>query len=80
MLGRLESGWWVVELGEPHFRSARHVAAFMGRSHAFRGHTHDYRAVFREKDDFYDLSKAVFLAKRLPNPYELEYELWTPDG
>ncbi|GAA2832457.1 hypothetical protein [Crossiella cryophila] len=39
MLGRLESGWWVVELGEPHFRSARHVAAFMGRSHAFLGNT-----------------------------------------
>ncbi len=80
VLGRLEPGWWVVEFGEQHFRSARYVAAMMGRSRAFRGRAHDYQAVFRKGDNVYDLGNVLFLAKRLPNPYELEYELWTPDG
>jgi hypothetical protein len=61
-------------------RIARYVAAIKWRSHAFRGRTHDYQAVFRREDDVYDLGNVLFLAKRLPNPYELEYELWTPDG
>ncbi|OXM54888.1 hypothetical protein [Amycolatopsis alba] len=80
VLGRLEPGWWVIELGERHFRSARYVAAIKGRAQAFRGRAHDYQAVFRKGDDVYELGNVLFLAKRLPNPYELEYELWTPDG
>ncbi|MFI7121772.1 hypothetical protein [Amycolatopsis sp. NPDC049868] len=80
VLGRLEPGWWVVELSERHFRIARDVAAITGRSHAFRGRPHDYQAVFRKGDDVHDLGNVLFLAKRMPNPYELEYELWTPDG
>ena len=80
VLGRLEPGWWVVELGERGFRIARYVAAIMARSQAFRDQTHDYQAVFRKEDDVYDLGNVLFLAKRLPNLYELEYELWTPDG
>ncbi|MFI6306722.1 hypothetical protein ACIBCH_32960 [Amycolatopsis thailandensis] len=80
VLGRLEPGWWVVEFSERHFRIARDVAAMTGRSRAFRSRAHDYRAVFRRGDDIHDLGNVLFLAKRLPNPYELEYELWTPDG
>ncbi|SES14669.1 hypothetical protein SAMN05216188_12344 [Lentzea xinjiangensis] len=84
VLTRLEPGWWVVELGERNFRGARYVAALTERSRRFHGQPHDYRAVFRKDDRVYsnvcDLGNVLFLAKRLPNPYELEYELWTPDG
>jgi hypothetical protein len=76
VLGRLEPGWWVLELGERGFRSSRYVAVMTGRSDTFHG----YQAVFRKGYDVYDLGDVLFLAKRLPNPYELEYELWTPDG
>jgi hypothetical protein len=37
VLGRLEPGWWVAELGERGFRSARYVAAITGRSRATPG-------------------------------------------
>lgn len=80
VLGRLEPSWWVEELGERGFRTSRYVAAIMGRAHRFRGQTHDYQAVFHKEDDVYDFGNVLFLARRLPNPYELEYERWTPDG
>jgi hypothetical protein len=51
-----------------------------GRSRTFDCPAPDYQAVFRTDDDVYDLGHVLFLAKRLPNPYELEYELWTPVG
>ncbi len=70
----------MVEHGERGFRGSRYVAVMLGRSRSFDGQVHDYQAVFREKDDVYDLGNVLFLAKRLPNPYELEYERWTPDG
>ena len=31
---------------------------------------HDYQAVFHAEDDVYDLGNVLFLARRLPNPYE----------
>jgi hypothetical protein len=77
---RLKRGWRVVELGERRFRGARYVAVIMGRSRRFRGQAHGYQAVFHAEDDVYDLGNVLFLARRLPNPYELEYERWTPDG
>ncbi len=80
VLGRLEPGWWVLELGERGFHRSRHVAASMGRLRGFRDRAHGYQAVFRKEDDIYDLGNVLFLARRLPNPYELEYELWTSDG
>ncbi|MEU4744617.1 hypothetical protein AB0G02_29730 [Actinosynnema sp. NPDC023658] len=80
VLGRLEPDWWVLELGEQGFRSSRYVSVMMGRTRGFGDRAHDYNAVFRKGYDVYDLNNALFLAKRLPNPYELEYELWTSDG
>lgn len=80
VLERLEPGWWVVEFSERHFRMSRYVAVMTARSRRFRGRPHDYQAFFSTQDAVYDFGKVKFLARRLPNPYELEYELWTPDG
>ncbi|MDX8149541.1 hypothetical protein SK854_45985 [Lentzea sp. BCCO 10_0061] len=80
VLRRLEPGWWVLELGERAFGSSRYVAVMMGRSRRFGDRRHDYQAFFNSSDDVYDFGKVLFLARRLPNPYELEYELLTPDG
>ncbi|MFJ5984201.1 hypothetical protein [Lentzea sp. NPDC092896] len=80
VLGRLEPGWWVVEFGERHFRMSRYVAVMTARSRRFRGRPHDYQAVLRENDDVYHFGDVPVLVRRLPNPYELEYERWTPDG
>jgi hypothetical protein len=80
VLERLESGWWVLELGERGFSSSRYVAVMTGRSRALDDRSHDYQAFFDSCDDVYDFGKVRFLARRLPNPYELEYELLTPDG
>ncbi|MFE9746720.1 hypothetical protein ACFYOT_17600 [Saccharothrix saharensis] len=75
LLRRLEPDWWVRELGELGFRSSRYVAVMMGRSRRFGDRADDYQAVFRKGDDLHDLGDCLFLAKRSPNPYELEYEL-----
>ncbi|KJK45294.1 hypothetical protein UK23_26660 [Lentzea aerocolonigenes] len=80
VFARLEPGWWVLELGERGFRSSRYVAAMRRRWPDRHNQALNYQAVFAEKDDVYDLGKVLFLAKRVDNPYELEYELWTPDG
>ncbi|GGN04260.1 hypothetical protein GCM10011609_49360 [Lentzea pudingi] len=80
LLGRLEPTWWVEELSARGFSTARYVATLMGRSRRFRGQAHDYQAVFRGQDDVYDFANVLFLVRKLPNPYELEYERWTPDG
>lgn len=80
VLARLEPGCRVEELGERGFRNSRYVAAVTGRSPGYRSEQPRYQAVFRSQEDVYDLGNVLFLAKRLPNPYELEYELWTPDG
>ncbi|MFJ8966636.1 hypothetical protein ACIRG5_45300 [Lentzea sp. NPDC102401] len=80
VLERLEPGWWVVEFSERYFHMSRYIAVMTARSRRFRGRPHDYQAFFSTKDDVYDFGKVKFLARRLPNPYELEYELWTPEG
>ncbi|MGW6449768.1 hypothetical protein [Lentzea sp. NPDC055074] len=80
VLGRLEPDWLVEELGERGFRSVRYVRVLSARSDRFRGQAHSYQAVFRRREDVYDLTKVHFLARRLSNPYELEYERLTPEG
>ncbi|MEV6241424.1 hypothetical protein [Lentzea sp. NPDC051838] len=75
LFARLEPGWWVLELGERGFRSSRYIAVMTTRGPSF-----GYQAVFRKGYSVYDLDNILFLAKRMPNPYELEYELWTPRG
>ncbi|SFR28764.1 hypothetical protein SAMN04488564_11573 [Lentzea waywayandensis] len=80
VLGRLEPGWWVAEFSERGFRTSRYVAVMMGRARGFRGRPHDYQAVFHSDDDVYDFGNVLYLVRQLPNPYELEYERWTPDG
>ncbi|SDM90588.1 hypothetical protein SAMN04488074_12910 [Lentzea albidocapillata subsp. violacea] len=78
VLGRLQPHWVVEELGERGFGSARYVCVLSARSERFRGRPHDYQAIFGG-DDVYDFGKVHYLARKLPT-YELEYELWTPDG
>lgn len=77
---RLEPDWLVEELGERSFRTARYVRVLLERSDRFRGQAHSYQAVFGHRDDVYDLTEVRFLARRLSNPYELEYERFTPEG
>ncbi|RDI23009.1 hypothetical protein [Lentzea flaviverrucosa] len=77
--GRLQPHWVVEELGERGFGSARYVCVLSARSERFRGRSHDYQAIVGG-DDVYDFGKVLHLARKLPNPYEPEYELWTPDG
>lgn len=77
---RLRPDWQVEELGERGFRSVRYARVLLARSARFRGEPHSYQAFFSGQDDVYDLALVRFLARRLPNPYELEYELWTPEG
>lgn len=80
VLGRVRPHWKVEETGERVSGIDRYVSALTGRSARFRGRPHDYQAFFCEKDDVYDFGNVLCLARKLPNPYELEYEQWTPDG
>ncbi|MEU3649892.1 hypothetical protein AB0E59_41445 [Lentzea sp. NPDC034063] len=80
VLGRLEPSWWVAEFSRSQFRGSRYAAVLLERSRRFRGRPHDYQAVLRESADVYHFGDVPVLVRRLPNPYELEYERWTPDG